>query len=216
MASIEIARIRGKLDDLQQRDASFSVFGSGRHRYKLNPTMHEPEIRQFERAHSVTLPSEYRSFLLECGNGGAGPYYGLFPLGYFDGSGGPLETWSEGDGFAGILSRPFPHETAWRLPSDRYTPPDLFRCAEEEKIWYQTLNDETWRPELIAGAFPICHQGCAVRNCLVISGAERGKVWVDDRANDNGIFPETSETSERVGFLEWYESWLDESLAAVG
>jgi len=38
------------------------------------------ELRTFEEFFSVTLPSDYRQFLLEAGNGGAGPYYGLLPL----------------------------------------------------------------------------------------------------------------------------------------
>ena len=48
-----------------------------------------------------------------------------------------------------------------------------------------------------------------------ITGAERGNVWVDDRANQNGIYPETAESSGRVSFLDWYWSWLETSLADV-
>jgi hypothetical protein len=44
------------------------------------------------------LPQEYRHFLTEIGNGGAGPFYGLFPWGKWDGAGRELVTWQGGDG----------------------------------------------------------------------------------------------------------------------
>ena len=114
----------------------------------------------------------------------------------------------------------------WRRPVLRCIPAGIFRrrrwpigivfrCAEEEDIWHQTLDADKWKPSLVDGAFPIAHQGCAIRNYLVVSGDERGNVWVDDRANDNGIYPETLNSSSRVTFLEWYLSWLDEALAKV-
>ena len=213
--SKDLVRIRERLNELRERDTAFGIFGSGRHRYVLNPPLKAAELHDFETSRAVILPDAYRSFLLECGNGGAGPYYGIFPLGHWDGAGGPLEAWAEGDGVAGVLSRPFPHDQAWNLPEERFSLPAVFRCAEEEKIWYQSLEDDTWKSSLVDGAMPICHQGCATRNYLVITGAERGNVWVDDRANQNGIYPETAESSGRVSFLDWYWSWLETSLADV-
>jgi hypothetical protein len=32
-------------------------------------------------------------------------------------------------------------------------------------------------------------------------------MWVDDRVNDQGLFP------LEVGFFDWYERWLDSTLA---
>ena len=72
-----------------------------------------------------------------------------------------------------------------------------------------------WKPELIDGALPICHKGCAIRNGLVVTGSERGNIWVDDRANDLGIYPEQPETKDRINFLDWYATWLDISLASL-
>lgn len=160
----------------------------------------------------MQLPADYRDFLLYCGNGGAGPYYGLFPLGLFDGAGRDREPWREGDGFAGILSRPFPHREAWNLPDARFKMPDDLPAEDAEDSWYESLDKEHWAPQLTNGAFPICHQGCAYRNLLVVSGPERGHVWLDGRASDQGIVPVTDHERGRVSFSTWYASWLDAAL----
>ena len=68
---------------LRTADTRFRVFGSEQHRYKLGRKLSEAELRAFEIAHGVSLPEDYREFLAKVGNGGAGPYYGLEPLGTF-------------------------------------------------------------------------------------------------------------------------------------
>lgn len=215
MESTNASILLRKLEELRRIDRSFATFGSSSHQYRLEPPLPRAKLESFEAEHSIVLPEPYRTFISELSNGGAGPYCGLFPLGYFDGSGGPLERWSEGDGFAGQLSRPFPHRQPWSLPDSRYKCPDAFETEEEEEAWYKALEDETWKPELVDGAFPICHQGCAIRNLLVVTGPERGKVWVDDRASDGGIFPEGDDPNSGISFFDWYSDWLDRSIAAL-
>ena len=51
------------------------------HRYELGPRLTEREISDFESLHTIHLPAEYRDYLMNLGNGGAGPGYGVFPLG---------------------------------------------------------------------------------------------------------------------------------------
>ncbi|QUF03847.1 SMI1/KNR4 family protein [Actinosynnema pretiosum subsp. pretiosum] len=46
----------------------------------LNPPASEAEVQAFEREQNVTLPQAYRRFLLELGDGGVGPHYGVLPL----------------------------------------------------------------------------------------------------------------------------------------
>jgi hypothetical protein len=208
MDSEEILR---KLSVLQARDISLSVFGASSHRYRLNEVASPAAIAAFEDEHQVRLPTDYREFLARCGNGGAGPYYGLFPLGLFDGAGNGLEPWHEGDGFAGFLSLPFPHREPWNLPGARFKlPEDLLGDAEDK--WYEELDKEYWAPGLTNGAFPICHQGCAYRNLLIVSGPERGHIWVDGRASDEGIVPVTDHDGKRISFSTWYTSWLEAAL----
>ena len=58
------------------------LFGSNHHAFKLNPVSSESRVGEFERKLSIHLPSEYREFITGVGNGGAGLFYGIFPLGY--------------------------------------------------------------------------------------------------------------------------------------
>lgn len=58
----------------------------------------------------MTLPGDFRTFLAAIGNGGAGPFYGVFPLGKVDDN-FDLRDWTEVD--VGILSEPFPFDEEW-------------------------------------------------------------------------------------------------------
>lgn len=82
-AADEIAELGDMLRRLRAADPNFRVFGSAEHRYRLGPTLSEDELAAFESANRIRLPEDYRRFLAEVGNGGAGPYYGLEPLGTF-------------------------------------------------------------------------------------------------------------------------------------
>jgi hypothetical protein len=64
----------------------------------------------------------------------------------------------------------------------------------------------------MAGAIPICHLGCALRQWLVITGPEAGNVWCDDRADRGGLYPLQQGRLKRVSFLKWYRSWLNGAL----
>ena len=46
-----------------------------------------------------------------------------------------------------------------------------------------------WVP--VDGAIPVCHEGCAVRDWLVVSGPEAGRVWHDATADMKGWSPWT-------------------------
>jgi hypothetical protein len=60
------------------------VFGADGHDWSWNPPLPEATVVEFEREHGVRLPEEYRSFITTIANGGAGPFYGVFPFGESD------------------------------------------------------------------------------------------------------------------------------------
>jgi hypothetical protein len=56
------------------------VFGSGKHDYSFAPVLGAEQVLAFEQRHSIVLPAEYRAFITQVGNGGAGPFYGVLPM----------------------------------------------------------------------------------------------------------------------------------------
>ena len=124
VTELEPSRVHELLQ--QMRSSGSRVFGADGHHFVLNPPLPEAEVIAFEQYHRVTLPSDYRYFITHVGNGGAGPFYGIFPLGE-----GEEEPWHENDGFVGVLSQPFPHREAWNDLSGRPSD-DLYETDPDE------------------------------------------------------------------------------------
>lgn len=208
----DAAEARRLLTHLRDADRNLSVFGASAHRYALEATVPEAQLRAWEREHGVELPAEYRTFLRDLGNGGAGPFYGIFPLGLWDGAGRALESWADA---AGDLRRPFPHRRAWNLSDDRFEQPDEFESDEDEDEWNEALDAEYYASSLTDGAFWICHHGCALRTMLIVTGPERGNVWFDGRADNSGIVPHSRKGGSHLSFGAWYLEWLQRSVREV-
>lgn len=200
--------VRTLVARLRATDPTRSVFGANDHHFELSEPIKEDELIAWEREHDVELPAEYRAYLLELGNGGAGPYYGIFPLGMWEGAGRELEVF---DGALGDLRAPFPHRAAWNLPAERFEQPK-FENDDEEHAWNEMLDTEYFDPSLVNGAIWISHHGCALRTVLVVTGSERGNVWADRRAEYTGIAPHVGNDGRHLGFGDWYMSWLEQCL----
>ncbi len=148
----------------------------------------------------MSLPDDYRAFLVELGNGGAGPNYGVARLEPFTPEGFPKITVqisskdgtkvSAGTGARSSLERRarmsdvFPLEAAWRVGSPV---PDLGGANPYDGCVY------------------LSEIGCGYYDFLVLRGPRAGEVWTDDTAamEGGGIRP-TART-----FRDWYEAWLD-------
>lgn len=206
------------LAELDRRDPRRKVFGSGGHDYKLNPPLPVAVIETFEGRHGVSLPEDYRHFITEIGDGGAGPYYGVLPFGKDDDD----RDW-EGGGLVGDPGRPFPHTTTWNLRDSFWEgepdPPPGTPPEDEDRLmeaWDRQLERHYWNPALMDGAVPICHKGCALRQWLVINGDQKGYIWDDHRVDNAGIAPSLGESGLPLTFADWYMGWLEESLRKVG
>lgn len=214
-------RILSGLGELRRLDKRLNLFGADGHKYHLNPPLSEQALQQFEAQHHVRLPDDYRLFLLEVGNGGAGPSYGIHPLGHMDGSGSepPTIPW-DGQQFVGRLDGQFRYTAAWNLPDDIWSqqPDDEEPSDDTDRLmeeWDRMLEPLYWAPEIMEGALPISTRGCALREWLVITGECRGTVWNDDRATHEGVYPLLGSDGAPLSFGAWYLDWIGKSLAAV-
>ena len=144
-------------------------------------------VEAFEASHRIRLPEDYRAFLLQVGDGGDGPGLYMRPLGApFDDS----QPWEEGTIHRApgepneVLHHPFSHTGPARIPPEA------------------TSADTT------AGALFLFDQGCALWDLLVVTGPERGHIWLDRLADDEDLRPATHGEARRVGFAQHYCRWL--------
>ena len=75
-----LEELRSLLEKARTADADLKQFGAESHKYQWNPPASLKEIEEFEQETGIVLPDGYRNFLLQAGNGGAGPFYGIFPI----------------------------------------------------------------------------------------------------------------------------------------
>jgi len=191
-------RISEKLRRLRNADRGFSVFGSNSHGYRLGPPLSERALSDYEARLGVQLPTEYRLFVTRIGHGGAGPHYGLFPL-----DGQDPEDITD----LARLRKPF----RW---IQGFNPYDWKDPCGQEDVWCDDDVEEGERRQVILsvpGALYICHYGCAIRLFLIVNGQCLGDVWRDSQADDAGIMPECGSDGRHMGFLDWYEKWLDDA-----
>ncbi|MCX4390878.1 hypothetical protein OG777_28680 [Micromonospora peucetia] len=64
-------------------------------------------------------------------------------------------------------------------------------------------------PEHSIGLFYLCHLGCALREALVVTGPQRGRIWADDTAESGGFRPLRDDDGTPLGFARWYRRWLE-------
>lgn len=131
-----IARIRVKLETLA---ASQEI--------SLRPPLEEEQVSTFESAHNISLPSEFRRFITELGEGGYGPTYGLLPK----------ERWLSSPISEGrrVLERPF-------------------LASPESEIFKGS--DPQGRRRSFAGTLTLVHRGGSDFTLLVVTGPGRGRL----------------------------------------
>ena len=190
------------------RRSSKEVFGANGHRFELLPPLSEADVAQAESQFEVGLPQEYRSFLRIVSAGGAGPYYGLFPLikdrtGRWGWRGDGAEL-TEGSALNVSFQPGDVTDSLTQLEGQRPS----FEDDPAYEAWLDEYEEVLWRPDRTRGAVCLCHEGCAYRDWLVVSGPHRGQIWDDERAGDIDLAPSLSTDNTILTFSSWYLSWL--------
>jgi hypothetical protein len=200
---INLDMLKGKLDLLRTLDKNLELFGASEHKYQLNSCLSLSELEFVEKENNIELPADYRDFILHLGNGGAGPYYGIFPL-----------EKSVSSVHRHLLTQPFLYTSWW----NGIIPPDWWNyepsLVQREQDYFDDYH--------LQGTFRVAHEGSGYYQLLVLTGSERGHIWGDYRASDGGIMPivqfENNDhlSTNRLDFISWYESWLDFGLRMLG
>jgi len=213
--SFDKTAILETLAAMKRKDPRCRLFGADFHHYDLNPPLLAGDVEAFEQKHKITLPADYKYFITEVGNGGAGPFVGVFPLGEW-GFNELFHPFDEEDWkITGELGEPFPHTEAWNLPDsfwaqEPHPTPGITREEEDRlmEVWEQLEQKEYYDPRIMNGAIPICHRGCGLSQWLVVQGPQKGFVWDDDRADRAGLAPVRDPDGRRMTFADWYLAWL--------
>ncbi len=188
-------RILKLLEQAKAKDPDFERFGAYSHQYRLAAPASEEQILKFEEQQGIRLPEEYRDFLLHVGNGGAGPYYGLYGIRDL------------GDGL---------HDShGARIYRVQEEPVIYPKMSDEE--WNRMTAPESRQGDSMGkggevhpyvGVLPIGSQGCTLMTGLMLAGPYRGQVVYYDEDYCGPPF-----FVREKGFLSWYERWLREVIA---
>lgn len=194
MHQAQLKRIRRKLKLAAIADKKQKFFAADSHGYGVNPTISIKKIKRFEEEYGVELPLCYAEFLLKVGNGGAGPFYGLYAL---EEGVGDLCALTETALSRPCLLVPKMSDEDWQtLTADLYADDDV--------------SDEDYDIEcakVFGGLLPIGMQGCSYITALVLNGEYCGRVVNVDVDGSKPVF------AFEANFLDWYERWLDEVIA---
>lgn len=199
--SDQIERIKSKLLLAKKADKSLKVFGASSHQYSINKPATIDDILVIEKKYAIHLPDCYKAFILQFGNGGtayansgAGPFYGIYPLGEY-------------------VDELIDENTEKYLKNNCILYPKMTDQDWENitlKIEDDAISDDDYTKELgriYGGILPIGSQGCTYLHGLVLNGEHRGKVVNLSLDHYKPIF--TFENN----FLDWYERWLDEVIS---
>jgi hypothetical protein len=203
MSDIEkiTSRISRKLIEAKATDIELQVFGASSHRYHIGQPESPTQVDTLEDRLGIALPNAYRTFVSEVGNGcgkgkdsAAGPFYGIYPLGY------GIDELAGLDGSA--LANPC-------LMSPDMSEQEWLSLVDELGLNGDLTDDvyEAATCRLFGGLLPLGTQGCCYHHCLVLNGPNAGRVVNVDL--DYG-YPRFAHEPD---FLGWYERWLDEIIS---
>ncbi|MFD9391285.1 SMI1/KNR4 family protein [Streptomyces sp. NPDC060000] len=144
-------------------------------------------VRAFEAEHGVILPEPYRTFVAEISDGSfqGPPEYGLVGLAELP------SDWDD-NGTERDLAKPFPLTEQWLWEEEDRS------YEDPEAVIEQVLNH---------GSVVLGTDGCAMNWHLVVTGPQRGRIWL---VTDVGAMPfgaGSGHTASAPGFAGWVAHW---------
>ncbi|MFE6828526.1 SMI1/KNR4 family protein [Streptomyces sp. NPDC057690] len=145
-------------------------------------------VRAFETKHAVVLPEPYRTFVAEISDGSfqGPPAYGLVGLADVP------SDWGD-DGARRNLAKPFPLTRQW--------------LWDEEDVPYEGEDPEAVVEQVHHGSVVLGTDGCGMNWHLVVTGPQRGRIWM---VTDESAMPfdaESGRTTCAPGFAAWVAHW---------
>ncbi|MDX3456128.1 SMI1/KNR4 family protein [Streptomyces sp. ME02-8801-2C] len=146
-------------------------------------------VHAFEAEHRIVLPEPYRTFVAEITDGSYSgpPEYGLLSVAELP------DDWG-GEEQERNLSSPFPLAKAWMWEDDPHPAEDADALLE------QVYNH---------GSIVLGTEGCAMNWHLIVTGPQRGNVWM---ISDVGAVPFGAQfgfTTAEPGFAGWVHHWAE-------
>lgn len=213
-----LGEIKAKLSELQTVDPlGKALFGAEHHLYRVNQPASKDLINRFEILHQLILPDDYREFLLQVGNGGAGPWYGLWELAVV-----------EDDVVRAMCEERISEYDAEHPLFEKVIPVPFSSSPKYSAITWRSENlkwlEESGYADFTEKALEIGTQGCNGSTLIVVTGVCRGEiwsVWAEEFMGFSYVSPKTTEGDDQpfemdgegaLPFLDWYEHWLNVGL----
>lgn len=184
--------LRELIAEAGRADAGRKVFGAEKHQYRINPVLSMTEIRRAEEERHVKFPEEYVFYLSKVGNGGAGPYYGLYPL--------ERVLAKDRNPYLGQI---FERTVTTQLTKEQWQE-HIQKLDELGESLETDVEYEEYQSKLCSNMMPIGTQGCTYDNMLMLSGEDAGQImYIDWNMEEDSLPFDTG-----MSFLEWLEGFF--------
>ena len=230
-------RIKDKLARARKEDPYFLIPGASCHRYAIGPPLSEREVAAFEETHWVSLPSCFRSFLTQVGNGSPVPARVVIsPEGFYPLSEQEIDAYEKNHGVSvGPPERAFLAKVRSGDPIDQGMAAGpglglfpLERCRYLDWLGYPPLitpdlSVEAWKelspiPDRLFGTsagseiMERAHGGILVigglRSCHLSAIIVGGAYAGRVICIDDEDLEEKPAFYRAANFLDWYQRWL--------
>lgn len=223
---LDIPKIRAVLDTASRWDMDLAQFACWSHAHLFNPVLPLEELAAWEELAKVTLPEDYRTYLTQLGNGGAGPAYGLFPLRlaldtnftpYF--SSPCIYSDDQEEAFQTVISR-FArwdnYDDDWDLYLEYFPNTPVWKDKRWQRAHFHewdnelanALDEKVIFPMLAYGQYKIANEGCSGDIYIILNGSHRGYIHCATTDCDPDLaFPEPRT------FAAYRDRWLKNTFA---